>query len=131
MKDGPMDLRTPLARVRGLGSAGDGTRHFWRQRLTAIANVPLSLYLVWFIFNYAGASREALVAALSSPLSAAALLAFAGSATIHMRLGMQVIVEDYVHGEFAKVVLLAANTLLCAAVALVSAFSILKLALGG
>lgn len=126
-----MNMRTPLAKVRGLGAAREGTRHFWRQRLTAIANIPLSLIAVWLILGVAGESRETVAAALSRPFVAVCMLALCVSVPMHMRLGMQVIIEDYVHGEFAKIALLVLNTLFCAAVGLLGAVAILKLALGG
>lgn len=125
-----MSMRTPLNRVKGLGSAHEGTDHFWRQRLTAIANVPLTLGFVALLVCLAGADHATTVAALSNPLVALLLLALVVSATIHMRLGMQVIVEDYVHHEGAKLVCLVANTIFSAAIALAAIFAILKIAFG-
>jgi succinate dehydrogenase / fumarate reductase membrane anchor subunit len=124
-------MRTPLGKVRGLGSAKDGTEHFWRQRLTALANIPLIIFFVVLLVCMSGRPYADVVGALASPFVAIPLLAVVISALIHMRLGMQAIVEDYVQGELAKALTLAASTFFCAAVGIVSIFSILKLAFGG
>src|ERR1700756_5121820 len=101
-------MSTPLARVRGLGSAKSGTEQFWRQRLTAVANVPLSI--VFIVIGLLGRNHAAVVQILGSPLVAVIMLLFILSITTHMRIGMQVIIEDYVHEERAKLLLLIANT---------------------
>ena len=123
-------LRTPLARVRGLGSARSGTEHFWRQRLTAVANVPLTIAFVLIVVSLLGRNHAAAQQILGSPLVAIVMLLFIGSVTYHMRLGMQVIIEDYVHGEIAKLALLMANTFFTIAVALAAAYAIFKLSFG-
>lgn len=125
------DMRTPLGKVRGLGSARDGTTHFWRQRLTAVANIPLVLFLVGLLVALNGAGYAETRAALASPFVALPLIALMASALWHMRLGMQAIIEDYVHGEAAKVLLLMLNTFFTAAVAVATVFSLLKIAFGG
>lgn len=125
------DLRTPLNKVRGLGSAKDGTEHFWRQRLTAVANVPLILFFIGILISLNGASYEEVRAALANPIVTLFLVAFLLSALIHMRLGMQVIIEDYVHGEGGKIILLMLNTFFTVAVGVASLFALMKIALGG
>lgn len=125
------DFRTPLNRVRFLGSAKDGTDHFWRQRVTALANLPLVLFLVILTVSLVGAPHGDVTARLGAPLIAIPLLLAILSITWHMRLGMQVIVEDYVHGELLKITLLILNIFFAAAVALTAAFAILKLGFGG
>jgi len=124
------DMRTPLGKVRGLGSAREGTMHFWRQRLTAVANIPLVLFLVGLLISLNGASYAETRAALANPFVALTLALAMFSMLYHMRLGMQIVIEDYVHGEGTKLALLMLNTFFAFAVGAVAAFALLKLALG-
>ena len=124
------DMRTPRARVRGLGSAKDGTGHFIAQRVTAVAMIPLALALIAAIVSQLGASHADFKAFLSNPLVAVGFLLLIFTGTHHMRLGMQVIIEDYVHGEGLKVLALVGNTFFAIVIAAVAGFSVLKLALG-
>jgi succinate dehydrogenase / fumarate reductase, membrane anchor subunit len=128
--DNVRHIRTPLARVRGRGAARSGTGHFWRQRLTAVANIPLTIAAIIIIITLLGRNQAAAAQILGSPLVAIIMLLFVISVTVHMRIGMQVIIEDYVHDESAKLTLIMANTFFAVAVALASAFGILKLSFG-
>jgi succinate dehydrogenase / fumarate reductase membrane anchor subunit len=130
VSDNVKHIRTPLARVRGRGAARSGTRDFWRQRLTAVANVPLTIAAIIIIVMLLGRNQAAVAQILGAPLVAIIMLLFVASVTVHMRIGMQVIIEDYVHDESTKLTLIMANTFFAIAVALASAFGILKLAWG-
>ncbi len=123
-------MATPLAKVRGSGSARRGTENFWRQRVTAIANVPLVLFLILSIVSHIGADYGTVRAYLAQPLVALAMLALVISASIHMRLGLKEIIEDYVHGEGAKIAALLLATFFAVGVALASTFALVKISLG-
>jgi len=123
-------IRTPLARVRGRGAAKSGTDHFWLQRLTAVANIPLSIAAVVIIITLLGRNQAAAAQVLGSPAVAIVMLLFIASITTHMKLGMQVIIEDYVHDDSAKLVLLMANTFFTVAVGLAAGYGILRLSFG-
>jgi succinate dehydrogenase / fumarate reductase, membrane anchor subunit len=126
----PKHMRTPLRRVLGLGAARSGTEHFWLQRLTAVANIPLTIAAILIIILLLGRNQAAAAQILGAPLVAVIMLLFIISVSTHMRIGMQVVIEDYVHDDIAKLVLLMANTFYAVAVALVSAYGILKLSFG-
>jgi succinate dehydrogenase / fumarate reductase, membrane anchor subunit len=123
-------MRTPLARALGRGAARSGTEHFWLQRLTAVANIPLTVAAIVIIILLLGRNQAAAAQILGAPLVAVIMLLFIVSTTTHMRIGMQAIIEDYVHDEVAKLVLIMANTFYVVAVALASAYGILKLSFG-
>lgn len=126
-----MTMRTPLKNVRYLGSAKEGTDHFWTQRVTGAANALLAAFAICLALSLVGADYATVKTTLAKPLVALPLSLFVVSATIHMRLGMQIIIEDYVHGESVKIVLIVANTFFAVAVAAAGVFSILKIAFGG
>ena len=126
-----MSLRTPLARVRGLGSAKEGTAHWWAQRLTAIALVPLVLWFAVSLIVLTGADHEAVTAWLGNPAAAVFMLLLILAGFHHAQLGMQVVIEDYVHTEWLKVTLVTAVKFGAVALGIGAAFSVLKLALGG
>ncbi|MBK8008949.1 MAG: succinate dehydrogenase, hydrophobic membrane anchor protein [Rhizobiales bacterium] len=123
-------MRTPLSRIRGLGSAHHGTEHFWLQRLTAAANVLLLVVLIGIVVTLVGRSHATVIATLSKPLVSVLLVAAIISVAIHMRLGMQVVIEDYVHSEFRKILLLMLNTFFAWGVGLSSIFAVLKISFG-
>ncbi len=124
-------IRTPASRVRGLGAAKSGTGHFWLQRLTAVANIPLTLAMVVITLMLASRDYTGALALVANPLVAIVLMAFILSACVHMRLGMQVIIEDYVHAEGAKIALLMANTFFSVLMGLASIYAILRIGFGG
>lgn len=125
-----MSLRTPLAKVRGLGSAKEGTDHFWKQRLTAVANVFLVGFLIVLMVRLAGADHATVKHALAQPQNSIALLLLVVSGVIHMRLGMQTIIEDYVHSEGRKVAALMLNSFFAILIGITCAFAVLKLSFG-
>jgi succinate dehydrogenase / fumarate reductase, membrane anchor subunit len=122
-------MTTALKRVRGLGSARSGTETFWHQRLTAVANVPLVIFLILSIVTHIGADYADIKAYLAQPLVAVLLLALVISAAIHMRIGLKEIIEDYVHGGL-KVVAILLATFFAVGVGLASAVAITKISLG-
>ncbi len=124
------DMRTPLSRVRGLGSARKGTHHFWMQRVTAIANIPLTLFLVAALIAHVGAGHVEVVDFLSQPIIGAVMLLLILSTTYHMRLGLQVVIEDYVNVEALKLVALIANNFFAIAIGVVCTLAVLKLVIG-
>ncbi|MGU3495363.1 succinate dehydrogenase, hydrophobic membrane anchor protein [Xanthobacteraceae bacterium A53D] len=124
-------MRTPLGRVRGLGSARSGTDHFFLQRLTAIGNLILVVIFLGIVLSLVGESYNTVHATLGNPLVSIAILLLLLSMVTHMRLGMQVVIEDYVHAEGPKVALIIANTFFTTAIGLAGAFAVLKISLGG
>jgi len=125
-----MSMQTPLGRVRGLGSAKSGTEHWWMQRVTAIANIPLMIFLVIFVICHLGATRAELVASIGNPFIAIPLVLTFVSVLWHMRLGLQVVIEDYVHGHAAKFLALLANSFVTAVLGGAALYAILKMSFG-
>ena len=123
-------FRTPLGRVEGLGAAKSGTEHWWHQSLTAIANLPLSLFVVGFIVCHVGSGRAEIVASLHNPFTALALSLAMLSFAWHMKLGLQVVIEDYVHGAALKLAALLLNSFSSVALAAAALYAILKMSLG-
>ncbi|MFG1350688.1 succinate dehydrogenase, hydrophobic membrane anchor protein [Xanthobacter autotrophicus] len=128
---GHTPMRTPLGRVRGLGSARSGTGHFFQQRVTGLANLILMIAFIGIVICLAGSSYAATRATLGNPFVAVVILLTLLSVTTHMRIGMQVVIEDYIHTEALKVLLIVANTFFSIAIALAGAFAVLKISLGG
>jgi succinate dehydrogenase / fumarate reductase membrane anchor subunit len=125
-----MTMRTPFGTITGLGSAKSGTEHFWMQRLTALANVPLVTFVVGFIVVHLGADRAAVVGSLHNPFVAIPMSLAIISVTWHMRLGLQVVIEDYVHGHAAKLLSLVLNTFYSTALGVAGLYAILKMSFG-
>ena len=125
-----MAMITPLKRVRGLGSAKEGPAHFVRQRLTAALNLVLVPFAVGLIATLAGADLATVKATIAHPIVAILLIALVLSMAVHMSIGMQIIIEDYVHEEGAKLLLLLANTIFAFGVAAIAIFAVLKLSFG-
>src|SRR5687768_16594697 len=124
-----MSFRTPLARVRGLGSAKSGTEHWWHERMSAVASIPTTLFLIWLGMAVAGRDHAAIVALLGQPLVAIGLALSLIAMLWHMRLGMQVIIEDYVHSG-AKFWLMIGNNFLVALLAVAGLMAIVRLTAG-
>ena len=124
-----MSMRSELSKVRGLGSAKSGTEHFWMQRVTAIANVPLVIFLMWFIISHLGAARDDVLASIKHPLVAIFLVLSFASILMHMRLGLQMVIEDYVHGS-AKFAALLVNNFFALFLFVTAAYAILKMSFG-
>ncbi|MGH6735285.1 MAG: succinate dehydrogenase, hydrophobic membrane anchor protein [Methyloceanibacter sp.] len=122
-------MATPLKRVRGLGPAHRGTETFWRQRVTALANIPLVIFLILSIVSHIGAPYGEVKAYFAQPVVALLMLALVISAAIHMHIGLKEIIEDYVHGG-GKVLCILLATFFAGAVGLASALAILKISLG-
>ena len=125
-----MMQKTPLGRVIGLGSAKSGTEHFWHQRVTAIAGIPLVIFLIGFVLAHIGASRAEIIASLSNPLVAILLALTVVNLLWHMRLGLQVVIEDYVHTPARKFAALLFNTFFTVAMGAAGVYAILKMSFG-
>ncbi|KAA2236834.1 succinate dehydrogenase, hydrophobic membrane anchor protein [Salinarimonas soli] len=125
--DTRVSMRTPLARAKGLGPAGHGAGEWWIHRMTAVSNVPLVIAFVIIVAAVAGRPYADAVRIVSHPLVALPLLLFIVSITNHMRMGVQIIIEDYVHQKGAKIVALMANTFFAVIIAAACIFSILKI----
>lgn len=128
-----MTMETPLHKVQGLGSAHSGVRHFWRQRMTAAALIPLTAWFGWAMLGLAGASEPQVlsfltISPLGVPLNAILMAIFAVILLYHMVLGMQVVIDDYVHGEGAKIFLMLLVRAFALAVGAASLFALLRIA---
>ena len=128
--DTRVSMRTPLARVKGLGASGHGVEHWWLHRMTAVSNVPLIISFVIVVAALAGSSYEQAVAIVSHPLVAIILLLAVISVTNHMRLGMQIVIEDYVHDKGYKIAAVIANNFYAVIIAVACLYAILKVSLG-
>ena len=123
-----MSLRTPLSEAKGLGSAKEGASHWWLQRLTAVALVPLSIWLAFAVANLGEASYETVIAWLQTPYVSVLLILFVAAAFYHTQLGLQVIVEDYVSG-WLKIATLVLINFICIALAVAGIVALLRILL--
>ena len=123
-------MRTPLARVRSLGSSHSGTSDFWRQRLTAVAMTVLIVPVIVVVLMLIGSNQAGAKQIFSSLPIAIIMLLFILASAWHMKIGMQVVIEDYVHNERIKLACVMANNFFCIAVALASIYAILKMSSG-
>jgi succinate dehydrogenase / fumarate reductase membrane anchor subunit len=125
-----MNMRTPLGRVRGLGSAKTGTEEFWLQRMTAIASIPLTIAGLVLMISLTGRSYPGVKQILGSPLVAVLMILFVLANVVHMRIGVQVVIEDYVYDKNQKFTLLILNNFFAWAIGLACVFAILKISFG-
>lgn len=127
----PTPFKSPMARVSGLGSAHSGVHHWLHQKITALANIPLVLWAIWSAMTLvaAGAGYDVVRAFFAQPCNAILILLFLLSVFYHAALGLQVVIEDYIHCEKSKMAALIAVKLVVFALAVASVFSVLKLAL--
>jgi succinate dehydrogenase / fumarate reductase membrane anchor subunit len=125
------DLRNPLQRARGLGSAKDGVQHWWRQRVTAAALLVLGIWFVLLVLSLLHGGYAAAHAALTHPLNAALMIAFLITLFWHMQLGVQVVIEDYVHTRWVGLLLQILVRFFAVLAALLAIIAVLRIALGG
>ena len=123
-------MRTPLARAKGLGAAGHGAEHWWLHRMTAVSNVPLVISFVIIVAALAGSTYEQALAIVSHPFVALLLILAVISVTNHMRLGMQLPIEDYIHDKGWKLAVLIANNFYAVVIAVACLWAILKVSFG-
>jgi len=128
--EGAPSMRTPLGKVRNLGASHSGTGDFWRQRLTAVAMTLLIIPVLVIVMMLLGRNQAGAAQILGSLPIAVILLLFIVASTWHMKIGMQEVIEDYVHSEKLKLATIMANNFFCFAVALASIYAILKLSSG-
>jgi succinate dehydrogenase / fumarate reductase membrane anchor subunit len=127
----PAIMRSPLGQVRGLGSAKSGSAHWWAQRLTAVALIPLTLWFIGSVIRLAGLPRAAVTAWAAHPLVAALLIALVLATFHHLQLGLQAVLEDYVAGEHSRLVSVVVMKAVVVLLALIAVVSVLKLAVSG
>src|ERR1041384_1272493 len=126
-----MSYRSPLAIVRGLGSAKDGTHHWWMQRVTAVALIPLAIWFVVSVIALVGKDHAAFMAWVRNPIIATLLVVLIAATFHHAQLGLQVVIEDYVHREGTKLALLLLMRFAAVVFAGIGIFSVLRVAFGG
>lgn len=125
-----MSMKTPLNQTRGLGSAKEGVSHFWHQRVTAVALIPLTGWFIWAMLGVVAADHASASAFIAQPLNAVMFLLFIGAGFLHLQLGLQVVIEDYVSDEAMKVACILLNNFFAIACGTACAFAVLKISLG-
>jgi len=126
-----MVARTPLGRVKGLGAARSGTGDVWRQKVVSYALVPLSVFALGLVVALSGSDWATVTATLANPLIALPLFLFVLVNAVHMRLGMNAVIEDYVHGKLTKTLAILANVFFSYGAAAIAAFALILIALRG
>lgn len=126
-----MSIRTPFSRVQGLGAAHSGTEHFWRERASSVALIPLTAWFVYAAIHMIGQPYEDAFTFLHQPVNAIAMLLFVIASVVHMTLGIQVVIEDYVHEDANKFASIALLNLVTFAAGAFGLFCVIRLALGG
>ena len=126
----PRRIETPMRRVRGLGAARSGTSHFWLQRLTAIASIPLTIAGLVLVISLTGHSYSGVKQIIASPLVAVLLMLFVLANALHMKIGVQIVIEDYVYDKNTKLTLLMLNIFFAWAIGLACFYAILKISFG-
>ena len=121
-----MGIRTPYSRANGLGAANEGATHHWRQIVTSVALLPLTLWFVWSLVGLAWQPYEAAIDFIAEPHNAVFMLLFIMVGFVHLRLGMQSVIDDYVHERVNKMACLILNDFFCAAMGLTSVLAVLK-----
>ena len=130
MSESARSFRTELARVRGLGSAKEGVHHWWMQRVSAVALVPLALWFVIALVAHVGADYATMRAWLGSPVTFGLMVLLVGATFYHAQLGLQVVIEDYIHSEAGKIALILLTKLASLALALAAVVALLVIAFG-
>ena len=126
-----MTYKTDFARVAGLGSAKEGTGHWWGMRVTSVALIPLTVLAVIPLAQIIGGPREAVMATYADPFNAIVAILFLAVTFRHLQQGLQVVIEDYVHGKAARTAALLGNTMFCAVFGLTGVFAVAKIAFAG
>lgn len=124
-------MQTPLKRVKGLGSAKSGTEHFWMQRLTALALAPLGIWFVYSLLMLIATAHEGVVEWMRQPLNTTLLALMAATVFYHSKLGIQVVIEDYVHAEWLRFTSLILNNFIHVLLGVAAVISVLRVAFGG
>jgi succinate dehydrogenase / fumarate reductase membrane anchor subunit len=126
----PKSMRTPLGRVRNHGSSHSGTSDHWRQRITAVAMLLLMIPVIFVVMSVMGRNQAGAAQILGSPLVAIVMLLFIVASTVHMKIGVQIAIEDYVHDEKLKLLAVIGNNFFSVSVALAAIYAIFKLSSG-